>query len=165
MDIVDFWSKQVAKWATENKCGLCWDYGAPLVQSQANIVKSTDGKECCVNIFVTDLSTKENINYGITGLRVDPSCDYTFTVWAVTAVPLGVNNYNEIKNHPIDESKWVTVFKPIQECLSCDAVLDFCTLLGNDVKLMAKSGVLVHNWQDKNYNGWRYTMTFRINIK
>ena len=60
---------------------------------------------------------------------------------------LGVNNYNEIKDHPIEESKWETIFKPIIDCLGCDNILDTCELLGvTNVNVdMPSDAVLIHN--------------------
>lgn len=164
MDIVNFWKLQTDKWQADNKCGLCWQFGAPLVQSQINISQSEADKACCVNVFVTDITYNEVIGYNSqTGFRNVEAHEWSFNIHVLTPVQLGVNNYNEIKGHDIDESKWVTVFKPILDCLSTEKVLDFCFLLNERVNITKWQGFLVHNYLDSNLNGWRFAGTFRIN--
>jgi len=74
MDIVDFWSKQITIWDENNKCGLCWSFGAPLVSSQLNIEQSIPGKECCVNVFLTDITFREAFTLANTGFKRTSSC-------------------------------------------------------------------------------------------
>lgn len=160
MDIVDFWKKQVELWNEQEKCGLCFEFAAPLVQSQTNIVQN---ENCCVNVFLTDIRFREVKNRNATtGLITGKSCVWNFSLWCLLPSDLGVNNYNEIKNHPVDESKWETIFKPIIDCLGCDNILDTCEILGvTNVNVdMPQDATLVHNYLDNNYNGWRVNYSF-----
>ena len=154
MDIVAFWKKQVDTWNAQNKCGLCWEFSAPLVASQINIVQN---EKCCVNVFLTDVKFREEKVFdAVTGLITSKKCVWNFTLHALIKENLGVNNYNEIKGHPVEESKWNTIFYPIINCLGCDSLLNIC-----DVQY-SQSGdaVLIHNYLDENYNGWRINYTF-----
>lgn len=160
MDIVKFWKDQVQLWNEQNKCGLCWEFSAPLVNSQINIVQ--EETPCCVQVFITDITFKENVvRNSVTGLTTSKTCVDTFTLWALIESPLGVNNYNEIKGHPIEESKWNEIFLPIKECLSCDNILDTCEILGQtNVNVDLTNATMVHNYLDKAYNGWKIQYTF-----
>lgn len=160
MDIISFWSQQVDLWNTQNKCGLCFEFGAPLVNSQINIVQN---ENCCVNVFLTDIKFRETKQRNpVTNLITGKSCVWTFSLWCLVPVNLGVNNYNEIKGYPVDESKWNEVYLPIIQCLGCDNILDTCELLGvTNVNVDTPTdATLIHNYLDNNYNGWKVNFTF-----
>jgi hypothetical protein len=160
MDIVLFWKKQVDLWNENQKCNLCWEFSAPLVNSQINIVQN---EKCCVNVFLTDLKFREVKDYNqITGLVAKIRCVWNVTVHFLVRENLGVNNYNEIKGYPIEESKWENIFKPIIDCVGCGNILDTCEISGHsNLKIeMGSDAVLVHNYLDENYNGWRVNYLF-----
>lgn len=160
MDIIDFFKKQVDIWNEQDKCGLCWTFSAPLVNSQINIVQE---EECCVNVFLTDIRFREIKNRNsVTGLITSKTCVWNFSLYVLKKENLGVNNYNEIKGHPVDESKWETIFKPIIDCLGCDNILDTCDILGlTNVNVdMPSDAILIHNYLDDNYNGWKLNYSF-----
>lgn len=161
LDIVDFWKKQVDLWNEQNKCGLCFELAAPLVTSQLNIVQ--EEKPCCVQVFLTDIRFREIKNRNsVTGLITSKTCVWNFSLYVVKKVPLGLNNYNEVKGHPVDESKWVTLFQPLIECLGCDNILNTCEILGltNMNVDMPSDATLIHNYLDDNYNGWKINYSF-----
>lgn len=163
MNIVDFFKKQVDIYNEDLKCGFCWTFSAPLKESQTNIVQSeTNEEDCCVHVFLTDPGFRENITRNNqTNLITSRTCIDTITAWVLMKVPLGVNNYNEIKGHPIEESKWNTVFYPIRECLGCENILDTCEILGEtNMNVDLTNGIIVHNYIDDNYNGWKISYTF-----
>lgn len=160
LDIVKFWKDQTERWNEQEKCGLCWEFSAPLVSSQINIVQE---ETCCVNVFLTDIRFRETKQRNsVTGLTIGKACTWTFSLWCLKKENLGVNNYNEIKGYPVDESKWETIFKPIIECLGCDNILETCELLGvTNVNVdMNQDATLIHNYLDNNYNGWKINYTF-----
>lgn len=160
MNIINFWKQQVDLWNEQNKCGLCWQFSAPLINSQINIVQN---ENCCVSVFITDIKFRKVITRNQnTNMITRKTCVWNFSVWFLLPVNLGVNNYNEIKGHPVDESKWETVYLPIIECLGCDNVLDTCTILGlTNVNVdMQGDAALIHNYLDNNYNGWKVNYTF-----
>lgn len=167
MDIVDFWQRQIDKWNNENKCGFCWDFSAPLIDSASNIVQPESGKECCVKVMllrqnVTAFSTTNTYNQ-TTQLLTAQSCNTSFQLLVVFDSTLGLNMYNEIKGHPTTESVWTTILSKIEECLKCDANLDFCEFLGTQYKVTQWSGVQVVNYQNSNYTGYRISVTFQKN--
>lgn len=167
MDIVKFFQQQVDKWNTEQKCDLCWDFSAPLIESATNIVKPTEGKECCVKVMllrqnVTAFSTANTYN-ATTQLMTNQSCNTSFQLLVLFDSKLGLNMYNEIKGHPVDESVWVTKLSVIEECLKCDANLDFCEFLGQQYKITQWSGQQLINFQNSNYCGYRISVTFQKN--
>ena len=155
MDIVSFWKNQIDTWNETEKCGLCWEFSAPLVTSQINIVQN---ETCCVNVFLTDIKFREEKQFNsITGLTTLKKSIWNFSLYALVKENLGVNNYNEIKGHPIDESKWETIFYPIINCLAIDTISDTC---GFQVTQNGDAQ-LIHNYLDENYNGWKINYTFQ----
>lgn len=162
MEIVDFWKRQVDKWQTENKCGFCWEFGAPLKDSQLNIEQTDEA--CCTYVFLTEIETVETPKFSPnTGFLNGKNCDTTFTLYVVRKGDLGTNNYSEIKGHPISESNWETIFNPISECLDCNLILDFCTLeYGLKIDITQWRKTLEHAAFDNNYFGWKVRGTFRI---
>lgn len=161
MDIVDFWNKQVVKWNAEKKCGFCWNFGAPLTQSQMNIQQIED--QCCINVFLTDIYFNESISYSSkTGFVNGKSSDWDFTLWVLQHGKLGVNNYNEIKGHSVDNSNWLKTYKPIYECLGSDVILESCKLMGLPITVVRWQGSTVFNYEDNNYNGWKIQATFKL---
>lgn len=164
MDIVDFWSKQIAKWKEEDKCGMCWEFSAPLFENATNIQQNEEA--CCTYVFLTELKTRKNFKkydgYGQTGYSFIESCDYSFTVHFVRQGDLGTNNYNEIKGHPIDEGRYNTIYKPITDCLDCDLELDFCEFVGEQVDNLTWVQSMEQAYLDNNYFGWRLNITFRL---
>jgi hypothetical protein len=163
INIIDFWKQQTDKWNTDNKCGLCFEFSAPLVNSQINIVQS---ETCCVNVFLTDIKFRTDEVYNsVTGLTTSKKCIWSFSVHALVQEPLGVNNYNEIKSHPIEESKWNTIFLPLAECLGCDNILDFCDIIGKELEVRQLGDAqLIHNYLDSNWNGWKINYSFSETI-
>lgn len=159
MDIVKFWKDQVALWNEQEKCDLCFEFAAPLINSQINTIQN---ETCCVQVFITDISFRENIvRNSVTGFTTSKTCIDTFVLWALQKSELGVNNYNEIKGHPIEESKWNNIFLPLKECLSCGNVLDTCEILGQtNVNVDLTNASMVHSYLDDAYNGWKINYTF-----
>lgn len=164
MDIVQFWEDQVSKWSEENKCGNCWNFDAPIFVSSLNSIKLDKGSECCINVFLTDLSFRESTIYNsVTNLITNKYCEYTFVLYICIPRDLGINNWNEIKGHNKESSKWATTYKPILDCFGCGALIDFCEILGYKVNITSKTATPLNYFQDNNYVGWRMPMTFRIN--
>ena len=142
MDIVKFFSDQVSKWNDDNKCGFCWEFGAPL----------------------TRVARQRGATYHqTTNLLTSTYCDYSFNLHVVRKGDLGTNNYNEISGHPIEESRWNEIYNPIAECLDCNLQLDFCEFLGIQANQIAWSEEMERAYTDNNYYGWKITAKFRIN--
>ena len=159
MDIVAYFKDQVEKWNEEQKCGLCFEFSAPMFESALNVVQPEE--PCCVQVMLTDLNYTASNTYASSGLLSSQICEYSFTLYVLKASALGVNNYNEIKGHDTDSSKWATIYKPLADCFSCDVQLDFCALLGYAPEIKRWSMKMVKNYQDLTFDGWRIEGTFK----
>lgn len=165
MNIVDFWDKQITKWNEETKCGLCWEFSAPLIESSVNIVQPEEGKECCVKVMLLQdkqpaFATTNTFNT-VTGLLNSQTCTQNFQLLVLMDSRLGVNNYNEVKGHSTEQSNWVRKMHPLQECLSCDANLDFCDILGTSYRITNWSAFQVLNYNDSVFCGYRLNVSFQ----
>lgn len=162
MNIVEYWAKQVELWQEEQKCGLCWQFGAPLVNSQVNVQDSEN--PCCFNVMLINprpFTTK--VRNPITNLVLTKTCGWRFTLLIMTESPLGLNNWNEKFGHAVSESKWSTIFNKVYECFDCDEITNACEILGYDVLVdQIGDAELLHNYLDSNYNGWRFNFSFTI---
>lgn len=164
MDVVDFFKRQTDKWNTELKCGFCWEFDSPLTEAGVNeSVMQTDPDECCpVKVFITNLTERKNRTYNqTTKLLTDYTIDYTFTLHALMFDRVDTNVYAEQIGHPISESKWETILKPIQDCICEENVLEFCELLCKKILITGWNAITRINWLDNNYTGWSITMTLR----
>lgn len=162
MDIIKFWADQVAKWQEDEKCDMCFEFSAPLFENATNITQTEE--DCCTYVFLTNIKRKRNFKKYQTGFTYPDSCDWTFTIHFVKKGDLGTNNYNEIKPHPISESRWNNIYKPISECLDCQLQLDFCEFVGLNVDEVAWNEEMEQAYLDNNYFGWRITATFRLPV-
>lgn len=157
MDLVklfkDFTAAKQAANDGDGACGFCWEFSAPLFESDINVLQPADN--CCVQIILSEIKEQNRPVYApVTGLVSGVINTYSFKVHAVKAGNLGVNNYNEIKEHPVEESLYETVFKPIRDCLTGAEVINFCELLGLRAKLQVWDFTTVKNYQDLNFSGW-----------
>lgn len=160
-DIVDFFKEQTAKWNDEQKCGFCYTFGAPLFNSEINVQQTED---CCMQVFLSNISVKSIYNQNINnfnGIKQLEQCIYSFELHLLKQVPMGINNYNEIQNHPIEESKWQTIFKPLLNCFGCG--INECSDIDTFVGYNNYNVSLVHNYLDNNYNGIKINASITIN--
>lgn len=162
MDIVNFFEQLTEKFNTELKCDNCWEFSAPLTESALNIVQPSE--PCCNQLMLTNLSYSEQNQYNnVTTFRTNRTEEIYFTLYALKTSNLGINNFNEIKEHPKSESKYETIYKPLKGCLDASEVLAFCEILGFDVQVSKWSFDIVNNYQDLNYDGWKIKGTFKTN--
>mgnify|MGYP003641710771 CR=1 FL=1 len=162
MDIVDFYKQQVEKWNADSKCGLCFEFSAPMYESALNVVELED--PCCVQVMLVDIgSTTINTYNSRTSLLESSVCEYAFSMFVLKASDLGTNNYNEIKGHDVDASKWATIYKPLQDCFSCGDNMDFCEILGYSPEVKKWGLKMVRNYQDLNFDGWRIDAILKVN--
>lgn len=159
MNLVKFFQELSDRWTQEKKCGFCWSFSAPLSESGMNT--AINKEICCVHLFLTQI---ENIHgykiNDLTGLKSLEWCDFNFVLYAVKDSNIGINVYDEIPNHPIDESLWKTILEPLNNCLGCGNELDLCEL-GYDfeiIKWQMQTSILE---MDNNYTGWKIFGTFR----
>ena len=164
MNVVDFFKKQTEKWNDDNKCGFCFEFDAPLTDSGINESQmQTDLDDCCpVKVFITNLSERKNRLYNnTTNLLQNYTIDYTFTLHVLAFDRIDTNVFAEQLGHPISESKWETILRPLQECVCEEGILEFCDLICKDIKIINWNAITRINWLDNNYTGWSITMTLR----
>lgn len=164
INIVDFWEKQIALWNAEQKCGFCWEFGAPLTESAVTLQQPEPGKECCVQVLlvrdkITPFSTSNT--YNSSALITQKVCTTGFQLLFLLPSTVGTNNYNEINGHPTIESKWANILQKLEACISCDAELAFCTILGSMRRITTWSGQQLINYTPENYSGYRLTVNFQ----
>ena len=163
MDVIDFFKQQTNIWNEELKCGFCWEFDAPLTDAGVNeSIMQTDSDECCtVKVFITNLSERKNRQYNNnTGLLTEYTADYTFTLHVMAFDRIDTNVYSEQLGHPLEESKWISILKPLQDCVCEENVLKFCDIICKKIKIINWNAVTRINWLD-NYTGWSITITLR----
>lgn len=169
-DIVGYIAAMVQTWngdpeadpAIEPKCGLCWEFTAPIRESDLNEYKFR-GDECCVLVALTDYRWEciAPMNR-TTGLPQLVSEVYSFNLHFLALDNLGLNVYNEIPNHPLAESKWATILDPLADCIACSP-LDFCEYLGQPLEVVRWAATPKIDWLDMNYTGWTINVQLRKN--
>lgn len=172
MDIIDFFKQQVDKWNDDNAKDKCWVYGAPLFESEMNKFQTPDRDDniqkptdlnCCVHVFLTDLRVNTQLNYAPdTGLVNEKRCTWNFNLNLLQKDKLGENVYNEIKGYDLTQSKWEQYLKDIYDFVTCQKILEFCNILGYDVRITRFEGNPKINWLDENYTGWQYGVTLEL---
>lgn len=163
MNIIKFWKEVSAKFNQDNKCGFCWAFGGALEESAIETYQIRKGEECCVHFFLTDLRWETINEYDeVSGRAVRIFCDYNFTLWALVPSQLGINNYNEIPSHSVDESAWETIVEPLRECLTCDDMIYICEVLGYPVRVERWASEMVLKKFSNNFDGLRIEGQFRV---
>lgn len=163
MNLVDFWKQQIAKWNTEEKCGLCWQFYAPMIESAVEVVQGDE--PCCVQVYltrdrVTAFSTANQYSTQ-TGYVNQVTCAKSFQLIVLMPSTVGTNNFNEIQGHDEEESKWNTILEKLEACLSCELALDFCEFLGSEYRVTTWSGAQLVNYGTKAQTGYRISVTFQ----
>lgn len=162
MDIVKLFEDVTELFNTEQKCDKCWEFSAPFFEDALNKVQTEE--PCCVQLMLTNFRYLSQLTYLTSGFLKDVVKDYAFDLYILQKTGeagLGTNNYNEIKGHPVNESKWATVYKPLFDCLNDSAALELCQTLGFNAEITKWEMSLVRNYQDDNYDGWLIRATIR----
>ena len=162
LDIMNFFSNLITTWNDEVKCGFCWVFTAPLRDSDLNEYQIREDNKCCLITSITDYMFETVRRYDNQNKFIaDKYINHDFKFNVVTTDSLGRNVYDEVKDHPLAESKWATILKPIYDCISEDEVLTFCIDLGYIVQIERWQGITRLDWLDSNYTGW----TFNVRLK
>lgn len=162
IDIVDFYKNKVVQWNAENKCGFCYEFGAPLFNSEINI-QQQKSDNCCVNVFIVNFRYRTVYTLQANaGYRIADKNIISFDLYLLTKSQLGINNYNEISGHPIEESKWETIFKPLLDCFGvgknqCEEMVGF-------IGYQKWEAGLVHNYLDSVYNGIKISVEVETKV-
>ncbi len=164
IDIVDFFEQQIELWNEERKCGYCWDF--EYVERISDLNESEQQEdECCLKVFLTDLTLTKNRNYANNQFYItSKSVTQRFNLYFLINDRIDINVYQEQKRHPIEESKWKKILKPIMDCISD---LDFCVITGLPIRYDSENWSVVLDFQDQNYSGWRvqFSLTETIEIE
>lgn len=156
MDIVDLWESIVDKLNLTQACGKCWKFYAPLTEFRLNVVKQ-DNDDCCVNVFlIRDRGTAfgSTVRYD-NGFMTGRTDSETYRIMFLIKSKEGLNNYNELPNNDVLESRYETIFRPLKQCIESTLITDIC----NHNKLVSWNGEYIYDYQDEMYYG------FALNIK
>lgn len=162
VDVVSIVESNVSDWNDEQKCGWCWEFTAPMRESDLNEYRyKNDG--CCVIVAITDFRWSCSVGYNrTTGLATLGYGTYDFNLHFLVGSNVGLNVHNEIDGHPISESKWAAILDPLMQCVGCKP-LDFCTSLGYPLEVTRWSAQPRLDWLDNNYDGWSIQVQLREN--
>ena len=160
IDFVDFFEKQIAKWNNEELCNSCWrfEYSQRLSDLNESFQLEDD---CCIMVFLTDLTSSKIRSYGDSPWATSKRIRHSFNLYFLKHDRIDINVHKEIKGHPVEESKWHTILKPIRDCISD---FDFCELIGSHVRYLREDWNVELDFQDANYSGWRVQYQFEENI-
>ena len=111
---------------------------------------------------MTNLRVRTNRDYNpTTGYVSSLTKDYSFDLHVLYPDQVGINTYNEIPGHPIDESKWETILSPLYECWCEEQLQDTCQIIRKALQVIGWDGRTQINWLDNNFTGWTYSITLR----
>src|SRR5690625_1016931 len=150
VDIIGLLHSVICRWNEEEKCGYCWEYEAPLRESDLNESEPKD-ERCCVRVFLTDFTINKNRRYNNSShYMTGQTNSYSFILNVLMQDGIDTNVYLEQEGHPLGESKWKRILKPLMLCIQD---LDFCE--DNAVLTYASE-----RWEPAidvyhNYTGWR----------
>ena len=160
MKLIDFLEKQVQKWNTENKCGQCYEFYAPLTEEALN---KQQIKDCCVNVMLT---RDRGQAFGVdktyntqTGTKSDEWEFKNFTLFFIVPQGVNINNHTEILGHSTELSK-SKLLEDLEECI-IDLELDFCEFIGTEWQVTQWSAQQLLNYRDNNYTGYRISISIR----
>ena len=168
-DIVELWRQIIANYAETAECDFCWKFYAPLTEQKLNLVKDVlvepgsdeVNQACCVHVFLLrnqpdDFSTTPN--YSTYGNLNTVSHNENYVVYFLIKSKEGLNNYNEIPDHPILESRYETIFKPLRDCIDSRILTDICAI----GQVTAYRGSYIYDYQDEQYYGLRINFSQRL---
>lgn len=159
MTPIDYIKSQIELWNAANKCGFCWSFYAPLSESGMNATKVNKDDVCCVHVFVIDWIKGIKPGYiNDSNLSTVDYEDTTLTVKFVVNTNLGINVFNEQEGHPIEESHYEKILKPLDECLEGGIAFNFCYSPFRLMSCIMRKTLLTG---DQNYTGWFATIQIR----
>jgi len=161
-DVIGAIATIVSTWNDEERCDLCWEFTAPLRESDLNEYQMK-GDACCVLVAITDYRLQCSVPMNrASGLKTLGAETHSFNMHVLSHDDVGLNVYNEIDGHPLAESKWATILQPLSECVACDPLI-FCELLGFEMETTNWNMIPRMDWLDLNYSGWTINVQLRKN--
>lgn len=166
MNIIEVLATEIAKWQTEGKCGLCWEYVPGGRADYFNNLQPRVNEDCCVYVGV--LSIKQSSGFQISGEFVNKRyCDWRVRIIAGIPSSLDIQFFNENPDYPADQGKWEKYIFPIFSCFGgCCVEMDLCNIhncSGNvtTVEPIRWESEMVLNYADLNLDGVLIDATFR----
>lgn len=155
MDVLENIKSIIERFKTDEQCGFCWNFYAPLTEQRQNIVRLS--QPCCVNVFLLrnkgqDFST--NLTYQNGYIRTAKNSE-NYDLLFLMQSREGLNNYNELEGHPIEESRYETILKPLRDCVTDKLITDICEHYQVDQWM----GRYIYDYQDEQYYGLRISIT------
>lgn len=162
IDVVSIIRNQVVIWNTERKCDFCWQFTAPLRESDLNEYVYRYQDECCVLVAITDYRFACQTGFDrLKGYNTLRNITHNFNLHFLVPSDVGLNVYNE-QIADVQESKWETILDPLRRCVACDPI-DFCTELGHELEVTSWSATPKLDYLDTNYDGWTISVALREN--
>ena len=156
--VLEFWKDMIETYNEDSKCDFCWNFFAPMTEKRLNIIRDiTQEDDCCVNVFLLRNKSQDfgsrltyNHNYLTRTYKTE-----TYEVLFLIPSKEGLNNYNELSGHSLEESRYETIFKPLRDCISNHIITDIC----NHAPVTSWNGRYVYDYQDENFYGIRINIT------
>lgn len=158
--ILELWENIVNDLNDKNECGFCWKFIGALTQKRFNLTRRSE--DCCVHVALfRNLATDFGSNFVYrNGFLNDETRFENYEVMFLIQSKEGLNNYNEIEGHEVDQSRYETIFKPLRECIESNIIAGICT----DYEVTQYSGRYIYDYQDEMYYGLaiRISQSFKI---
>jgi len=165
--IVDYLKEVVSKLDESRECGFCWVFSAPLEDQTGNIRQVRDDECECAHLYLTRLNISESHSFGSVFHSVlEKRKSYNITFFVMLEAELSENNWDEIPNHPIEESRWVKYLKPLADCLTINNFNHGCKVLGYPIRFTSWNAECLPNPNiyDRNFVGYRVSATIEKQI-
>ena len=156
LDVLELWRNLTEKLNTEESCGFCWKFYAPMTETRQNIIRKSN--DCCVNVFLLRNKSQDfgsNLAYGPSGYLNAQQHTESYDILFLIPSKEGLNNYNELLGHSIDDSRYATIFKPLRDCIKSTMITSIC----EHASVTSWSGRYVYDYQDEQYYGLRISIT------
>jgi hypothetical protein len=95
LDLILFFNDLVLKWNTEEKCGFCWAFTAPMRDSDLNEYQIKEVDKCCLVVAVTDYSFETVRRYNNAKYEDDKYIFHDFKLNVMATDSIGRNVYDE----------------------------------------------------------------------
>jgi len=160
IDVVKAFADMAEYWNTNNACGWCWEFEAPLRESDLN-ESQPKSDECCTRVMATNYRITKSRRYNDHLSTSQESITHNITLRFLRQDDIGKNVYTEQAGHPLSESKWATILDPMRQCINFE---DACLVLGIVLPITRENWSPVIDEYDGNYTGWKVDLVITENI-
>lgn len=166
--IVEYLNEVVQKLDKERRCGFCWVFSAPLEEQTGSIRQLRDDECECVHLYITRLNISHSQRFGsVFRTVIEKTKQYHVTFYALIEAELSENNWDEIKDYPISDSRYLKYLKPLGNCLEPDLFSRFCEVLNYPMRITSWSAECIPNPRiyDRDFIGYRVNVTFEKQVR